>query len=94
MKTARKPALFASLLLATTLFTGTAGAADPVDINTADASTLAMAIQGVGMKRAEAIVAYREANGPFKSVDDLQNVKGVGPKILEDSRAALTVGTR
>lgn len=94
MTTARKSALLATLLLATSLFTATAHAAEPLDINTADASALATAIQGVGMKRAEAIIAYRDANGPFKTVDELQKVKGVGPKIVDESRDALTVGAR
>ena len=63
-----------------------------VDINTADAQALADAIDGVGIKRAEAIVAYRQEHGPFQSVDDLVNVKGIGPKILENNRDELTVG--
>ena len=94
MKTTRKATFLATSLLAGMLLTGIAHAAEPVDINRADAATLASAIQGVGVKRAEAIVAYREANGPFKSVDELQNVKGVGARILEDSRSSLTVCTR
>jgi len=44
--------------------------AEAVDINTADASTLASAIDGVGEKKAATIVAYRDAHGPFNSVDD------------------------
>lgn len=54
-----------------------------VNINSASASEIAAALNGVGEKRAEAIVAYREANGPFKSLDDLQQVKGIGEKVLE-----------
>lgn len=64
---------------------------EPVDINTADAKTLATALKGVGEKTAEAIVAYRAANGPFKSVDELRNVKGVGDRLLEQNRANLRV---
>ena len=67
-------------------------AMDAVDINTADAQTLAEAIQGVGMARAQAIVAYREQNGPFQSVDDLTKVKGIGQKIVDANRGALTAG--
>ena len=67
-------------------------AMDAVNINTADASTLAQAINGVGMARAEAIVAYREQNGAFHSVDDLTKVKGIGQKIVDANRDALTVG--
>jgi len=94
MHSARMPALLGAILLSTSLFSGALPAADPVDINTADATTLAAAIKGVGEKRAQAIVAYREANGPFKSVDDLTMVQGVGEKIVEASKASLTVGTR
>ncbi|MEM7404884.1 MAG: helix-hairpin-helix domain-containing protein [Pseudomonadota bacterium] len=57
-------------------------AVEPVDINAADAATIAAAIDGVGLKRAAAIVAYREANGPFTSVQDLTMVRGVGEKTV------------
>ena len=67
-------------------------AGEPVDINTATAETLAEAIDGVGMHKAEAIVRYREQHGPFASVDDLVEVSGIGPKILERSRENLTAG--
>ena len=65
--------------------------AGPVDINTADAKTLAAELRGVGDTTATAIVAYRTANGPFKTVDDLRKVKGIGDKILEQNRANLKV---
>jgi competence protein ComEA len=65
-------------------------AADAVNINTADKAAL-MTIKGVGEKRAEAIIAYREQNGPFKSVDDLASVSGVGQSIVDDNRETLTV---
>jgi competence protein ComEA len=65
---------------------------EPVDINTADAKTIATALKGVGEKTAEAIVAYRSANGPFKSVDELRNVKGIGDRLLEQNRSNLRVG--
>ncbi len=67
-------------------------AAAPVDINTADATTLAEAINGVGPSRAAAIIAYREANGPFQSVDELTAIRGIGPKLLERNREVLSVG--
>ena len=66
--------------------------AEPVNINTADAATLAAGLQGIGMSKAEAIVAYRTEHGPFKSVDDLVQVKGVGDKTLETNRTNLTIG--
>lgn len=66
-------------------------AAQSVNINTADKAEL-MSVRGIGEKRAEAIIAYREKNGPFKTVDDLESVQGVGPAILKDNRESLTVG--
>lgn len=65
--------------------------AGPIDINTADADTLASTLTGIGVAKAEAIVAYREANGPFKRLDELVNVKGVGEKTLEKNRAILVI---
>lgn len=70
----------------------TAGQAEPVDINTADAKTLAAKLNGVGPKSAEAIVAYRTKHGPFKRVEDLDNVKGIGKKTIEKNRANIVVG--
>lgn len=63
--------------------------AGPVDINRADAATLAKELKGIGPARAEAIVAWREANGPFKSPEDLVLVQGIGERVLEDNRALL-----
>ena len=57
--------------------------AGPVDINSADAETLARELNGVGLAKAEAIVAWREAHGPFTSPESLLEVKGVGPALLE-----------
>ena len=68
---------------------GHAFAGEPVDINSASAQVLADAIPGVGMKRAEAIVAYRDEHGPFASVDELVEVRGIGEQILESSRENL-----
>lgn len=73
------------------LFPALSLATDAVNINTASAAALAEAITGVGSERAAAIVEYREAHGPFKSVDDLKAVKGIGEKTLEQNRARLTV---
>ncbi len=63
----------------------------PVDINTADAETIAAELDGIGLARAEAIVAYREANGPFRTADDILAVKGVGEKILEANRQNIRI---
>lgn len=81
---------FSALLLGLSAITQAA----PVDINSADATVLAQGIKGVGVKRAEAIVAYRKEHGPFKTVDDLAKVPGVGAKVVEENRANLSVGKR
>jgi competence protein ComEA len=67
--------------------------AGPVDINTANASILAGAIDGVGEKKAATIVAYREAHGPFNSVDELSKVKGIGAVTVDKNRNNLMVVT-
>ena len=48
-------------------------------------------VSGIGQKRAQDIIAYREANGPFRSVEDLKNVSGIGEKTLEKLKDAFTV---
>lgn len=63
--------------------------AAPVNINTADAKTLAQNIKGVGPKKAQAIVTYRRDNGPFKSVHDLAKVKGIGEKLIARNKSDL-----
>jgi competence protein ComEA len=65
--------------------------AGPVDVNTADAATLSAELQGIGMSKAVAIVEYREANGPFKSADDLILVKGIGERTIELNRDNILV---
>ncbi|WP_199096584.1 ComEA family DNA-binding protein [Dyella sp. ASV21] len=80
--------LFAALLLTLTLALP-AWASTPVNINTADAAAIAHALDGVGPSKAAAIVAWREAHGPFKSVEDLGQVKGIGPATLERNRTAI-----
>ena len=63
-----------------------AALAGPVNVNKADAETIARELQGVGPSKARAIVEYREANGPFEAAEDLLKVKGIGPKVLEDNK--------
>ena len=78
------------LTLLCTLIPG-AVLAGPVDINTADAATLARELNGVGPARAQAIVAYRNEHGPFKSVDDLRLVKNMPQKVIDNNRELLRV---
>lgn len=78
----------AALLLAFALALP-AFAATPVNVNTADAATLAHSLDGIGPTKAAAIVAYRDEHGPFKAVDDLSHVKGIGPATLERNRSAI-----
>lgn len=80
-----------SLLLAFAL-SASAYAAEAVDINSADAQTLAENLNGIGMAKAQAIIEYREANGPFQSADQLVAVKGVGLATVEKNRDRIRVG--
>ncbi|MEO5558306.1 MAG: helix-hairpin-helix domain-containing protein [Dokdonella sp.] len=66
-------------------------AAAQVDINSADAKTLAETLNGIGLVKAEAIVAYRSTNGPFKTVDELAKVKGIGEKTIAANRDAIVI---
>ena len=66
-------------------------AAQPVNINTADAATIANSLKGVGQSKAEAIVAYREKNGAFKSAEELAKVQGIGDKTVAANRELILV---
>jgi competence protein ComEA len=63
--------------------------AEPFNINTADAPSIARELKGIGPAKAEAIVQYRQQHGPFKSLDELALVKGIGPKVLEMNRETI-----
>lgn len=62
-----------------------------LDLNKADALTLQKELNGIGKAKAEAIVAYREAHGPFASVDELLEIKGIGNALLERNRDKVMV---
>lgn len=62
-----------------------------INLNTADASTLQRELNGIGQAKAQAIVAYREANGPFQSVDELLEIKGIGNALMERNRDKLSL---
>ena len=81
-------------LVACTLFIALpVEAGDKVNINTATVSEL-QSVKGIGPKTAAAIVAYRDEHGTFNSVDDLDEVKGVGKKSLMKFKKELTVGNK
>ncbi|AMB87670.1 competence protein ComEA [Pseudomonas agarici] len=65
--------------------------AGKVNLNTADAETIQRELSGIGEAKAQAIVAYREANGPFSSVDELLEVRGIGKAILDKNRDQLGI---
>ena len=62
-----------------------------VSINSASAEDLARVMNGVGLKKAQAIVSYREEYGPFKTVEDLKQVPGMGSSLVERNLAFLTL---
>ena len=62
----------------------------PVDLNAADRAAL-LTLPGIGESKADAILAYREGHGPFKNVDELCNVKGIGPAIVDGLRDRVIV---
>lgn len=62
-----------------------------LNLNQADATTLQKELNGIGKAKADAIVAYRDANGPFASVDELLEIKGIGNALLERNRDKLMV---
>ncbi len=65
--------------------------AGPVNVNTADAETIADELKGIGLTKAEAIVEYREKYGPFKSAEDLALVRGIGERTVEKIKADVLV---
>ena len=85
-------ATWKSLLLAMMLM-GWASASEKVDINSADAGTLDRVLVNIGAAKAQAIVDYRQANGPFRSAEELALVKGIGLATIERNREVITVGS-
>ena len=68
-----KKIIFSLLLAAVSAFA--------LDINTASAEEF-IEVKGIGEKKAERIIAYRDEHGKFSSIDELKNVKGIGEKIV------------
>ncbi len=63
--------------------------AAPVNINTADATTISESLKGIGQKKAEELVRYRTENGSFESLNDLTKVKGIGEKTVEKNASEI-----
>lgn len=82
--------VFAALLLTLASLTY-ANDIGVIDINTADAKALE-ALNGIGPVKAAAIVAHRDANGPFATIEELADVQGIGLRTVELNRANLSVG--
>lgn len=79
-------------LLSIFLFSGVAWSASAtVDINTATEQELSE-LDGIGPAKAKAIVAYRKANGPFKTAEDLMKVSGIGEKTFQNNKGRIAVG--
>jgi competence protein ComEA len=68
--------------------------AGQVNINTADAETISTELNGIGLSKAKQIVAYRKKHGPFRSVDDLSLVKGIGEKTVDKNRSDIQVAAK
>lgn len=66
-------------------------AAQVVNINTANAETLAKMLNGVGLKKAQAIIAFREQYGVFKTAEELTQVKGIGKALVARNQAVIRV---
>ena len=82
------PALSIAVLLAGLASAAWAG---PVNINSADAATIARELKGIGLAKAQAIVDYRLKHGPFHTADELASVRGIGQKTIEHNRADIRI---
>lgn len=84
-----KRVIFTATLLAS-LFTAPATFAEMININKADAATFDT-LDGIGAKKAEAIVTYRTEHGEFKTLEDLKEVKGIGDKLFDKIKADISL---
>jgi competence protein ComEA len=85
MKTITTLAALAALVISTIT------AAAPVNINTADATEIADALNGIGLSKAQAIVDYREAYGLFSRADEIVFVRGIGESTYEKNKSDILV---
>ena len=86
------PKMFAVAILFLSGFVNLSLAAQAVDINNADAATIAENLNGIGETKARAIVAYRAEHGLFVDEQDLIKVKGIGAKLVERNRSLISFG--
>ena len=80
------------MLLALGIALGARAEDERVDVNTADAETIAQVLVGVGQSKAEAIVAYREENGRFEEIEDLAKVRGIGEATVTRNKDRIKLG--
>lgn len=85
MKIIKAVVLSVTMFCAVPLYSGLLWAGQ-VNINNADAVSLAAELKGIGEIKAQAIVDYRKQNGPFTSIEDLQKVKGISNKTIDKNR--------
>ncbi len=90
MKKIFRTLFFAAILLAMPAIT----LASSVNINHADAEMISTTLKGIGDKKAQAIIDYRNEHGAFRSVDELLNVPGIGEKTLQRLRPQLSLGEK
>lgn len=83
--------LLHTLFLTTILLFSSAAFAGKININDASAEQIASAMTGIGESKAKAIVDYRSSHGKFKSVQDLENVDGIGSKTVEKNKDKITL---
>jgi competence protein ComEA len=83
--------LLHTLFLTTILLFSSAAFAGKININNASAEQIASAMTGIGESKAKAIVDYRSSHGKFKSVQDLENVDGIGSKTVEKNKDKITL---
>jgi len=80
LNTIKSSMITAALILSNTVF------AAPVNINTADAQTIAESLKGIGLVKAAAVVTYRDEHGKFVDLNALTLVKGIGSKTVEKNK--------
>ena len=83
--------LLHTLFLTTILLFSSAAFAGKININNASAEQIASAMTGIGESKAKAIVDYRSSHGKFKSIQDLENVDGIGSKTVEKNKDKITL---